>query len=594
MPVFHRSIVLASFASIGFLAVGLAIEVAPMPRLVDAPSTKSPQNKFGPKTIARADGMALTGLSPAKLFPNLCQYRYRVSTLSEKCQQYCDQAFGFYYSYVWIEAARSFETALKHDPECAMAWLGLYRALDKWGGGTKLPVAAPFLALIGGLGQGKLPDRFAKPAKDYSLEQAKMLMPKASHREQLLITAKLQEKGMWPNVPPDERKKKATNTLDELLTLYDEDEEGWFARAQIAEGPNSGVPFYKALLKVNPINPGANHELVHHYENMRRPALGWLHAEKYIESSPGIPHAFHMQAHLGTRIGKWGQTSDWSWKAIELQLAYHKFQDVKPSEDHQFVHHLEILTKSLVHDGRFADALKIKKDAQANNYSFKPEWFRLAFGQQDWTETGKMIEAMRKADKAGAAYYGALVALEKRDLKRAQAELDVLREGSSGGKGPAQGKGNNRNEYRLWEVQGRLMCQQGNGDAGCKLFRRIIEKTKDDFSHHAWGGGAYYMETWGIAALEGGIASEAEEAMLEALAHDAGSVRAALGLWALCDRLGRSDEASRYMKLAERSWAKADPKDFNAMKAAMAQRATKLPSGVAEKAENSTSTPESK
>src|SRR3954470_23548676 len=134
---------------------------------------------------------------------------------------------------------------------------------------------------------------------------------------------------------------------------------------------------------------------------MRRPALGWPHAEKYIESSPGIPHAFHMQAHLGTRIGKWGQTSDWSAKAIELQLAYHKFQDVKPSEDHQFVHHLEILTKSLVHDGRFADALKVKATAQANNYSFKPEWFRLAFGQQDWTETGKMIEAMRKTDKSG-------------------------------------------------------------------------------------------------------------------------------------------------------------------------------------------------
>ena len=31
---------------------------------------------------------------------------------------------------VWIEAARSFETAAKYDPECAMAWWGLSRALD--------------------------------------------------------------------------------------------------------------------------------------------------------------------------------------------------------------------------------------------------------------------------------------------------------------------------------------------------------------------------------------------------------------------------------------------------------------------------------
>jgi len=41
-------------------------------------------------------------------------------------------------------------------------------------------------------------------------------------------------------------------TLDELLTLYEDDEEGWFARAQIAEGQYGPAPFYKSLLKLNP------------------------------------------------------------------------------------------------------------------------------------------------------------------------------------------------------------------------------------------------------------------------------------------------------------------------------------------------------
>ena len=288
--VIPRRFALAASACLGIVALAGAVEVAPMPRLVDGSTEKAAPSRFGPKSQPfRKDGMALTGLSPAKVFPDLCLYRYRVSTPSEQCQLYCDQALGFFYSYVWIEAARSFETALKHDPECAFAWLGLYRAMDKWGGGTKAPQPAPFLALSGGLGQGKLPERFAKPAKDYALEQAKLLMPKANHREQLLITAKLQEKGMWPNTTPEERKKKATSTLDELITLYEDDEEGWFARAQIAEGPNSGVPFYKALLKVNPINPGANHELVHHFENMRRPALGWRTPRSTSKAPPAFP-----------------------------------------------------------------------------------------------------------------------------------------------------------------------------------------------------------------------------------------------------------------------------------------------------------------
>ena len=76
--------------------------------------------------------------------------------------------------------------------------------------------------------------------------------------------------------------------------------------AQLANGGRdfggdvASVPFYKALLKVDPLHPGANHELLHFYEGFRRPALGWTYAENYIKSSPGIPHAFHMQAHLAT------------------------------------------------------------------------------------------------------------------------------------------------------------------------------------------------------------------------------------------------------------------------------------------------------
>jgi len=554
-------------------------EVAPAPRLVKVTekAAPTPVRAIPPTPAARPDGMPITGLSPSKLFSNLCQYQYRVSTSSPECQQFCDQGLGFYYSYVWIEAVRSFETALKHDPECAMAWLGLARSIEKWGGASKAPSNVVFPALAGTIPTAKLPDRFGKAPKDFALETAKAYMERASHREQLLITAKLQEKGMWPKVTPEDRKKKATETLDELLTLYDDDQEGWFARAQIAEGKNASAPFYKALLRINPIHPGANHEFVHFYENIRRPALGWQYAEKYIESSPGIAHAFHMQAHLGMRVGKWTTTTDWSWRAVELQKEYHKFQGVKPSEDHQFQHHMETLTRSLVHDGRFDEAKKIKKDAQGYNYSFHNEWFRMALAQKDWAEAQKRIDTLRKSDKANAAYHAALVALEQGDTKKATAEVDILR----GGNGKRGGPGGSKNEYRLWEVQGRLMCQTGQSEAGCKLFRKIIDKTKNDYTYHSWGGGAYYMEMWGIAALEGGVASEAEEGFLEALAHDSGSVRGALGLWALCDRLGRTDEAARYMKLAQKCWAKAEPKDFDMMKADMAKRAKSVNPSIA-------------
>jgi tetratricopeptide (TPR) repeat protein len=516
-------------------------------RIPDVTPVHAPAMAF----VALDDRMPITKLVPAVYVPELCTYRYRVGTDSAECQKFVDQALGYFYSYVWIETARSAETALKHDPNCAFAWLMLHRGIEKWGRGDA----------------------------NVPLKKAQELLPKAPHREQLLITAKLHEKGLMGGTPTyDEKRKKAIETLNEMLTVYDDDEEAWFARGAahggFQGGPAEGIVFYKALLRVNPMHPGANHELVHYHEGSRRPALGWANAEAYIASSPGIPHALHMQSHLAMRIGKWEKTSDRSWKAVELQREYHRVQKVKHSEDHQFSHHLETLTLSLVHDGRFAEVEEIRKESETYGYNYAIPWFRSALGRRDWEECEKLIAKTRKSDKNQAAYHSALMFLEKGEPAKAAPEVDVLRQASQAK------KGDRRLENRFNEVQGLFNCMTGSGDAGIKLLKRNIDKTKDDYGHHAWGNGAVFMESWGIGALCAGNADEAEEAFLEALAHDAGSVRAALGLQALCERLNRTDEAAKYSTLARRLWAKANPADFEAIRSAMVRRAANVSLGA--------------
>jgi tetratricopeptide (TPR) repeat protein len=476
--------------------------------------------------------MPLSGLRPARITPDLCLLRYRVSTVSPECQAHFDQGLAYFYSYVWMEAARSFETAAQFDPDCAMAWWGLSRALDKWG----------------------------KTNHDKALTRAKELLPRVTHREHLLITARLQEKGMMPGVAEDARKKAAARTIDDLLVLYDDDEEAWFYRAQLADTFVAAVPYYKALLKINPLHPGANHELVHFYEGNRRPALGWQYAEKYMESSPGLPHAFHMQAHLATRLGRWDKTSDRSARAIELQREYHRVMNVKASEDHQWYHHLEILTLSLIHDGRFREARAIKKEAQADGIQLWLPWFRLHLAERDWDEAEKIVQHFRKADKVTAGYLAALLYLRQGNIERAVAEVDILRHAFH------TAKGNKQLEFRLWEMQGRLLCRQGAADEGLRMLFRNVERSKDDYSHHSWGNGAYYMEAWGQAALHAGKDDVAEEAFLEALAHDHGSVRAALGMQVLCEKQGRIDEAVKFGELARRCWHKADPQTLETLR----------------------------
>jgi len=489
--------------------------------------------------------MTMTGLAPAKLVPDLCAVRYRISTTSPECQAFFDQGLGYYYSYVWMEAARSFETALQHDSECPLAWWGLSRALERWG----------------------------KSKHTEALLKASKLQDRASHREQQLILASMQEKGQAPGVGDGEaRKRKAIATIDNLIALYDDDEEAWYYRAQLAGGAGlfggqaSSLPFYKALLRINPLHPGANHELLHHYENSRRPALGWIYAENYIKSSPGIPHPFHMQAHLAMRIGKWAHTTDRSAHAIELERAYHKDTNVKPREDQQYAHHLETLLRSLIHDGRFTEARAIKAEENACGYKPWLVWFHLHLAERDWTEAQKVIDELRKTsktDKTTPAYLSALLSLKKGDTARTLPEIETLQHAFRDHHNDKQ------LELRLWETQGWYMCQTGDADAGLKLLARTIEKTKDDYRHHAWGNGASYMETWGIAALQAGREAVAEEAFLEALAHDTGSVRAALGMQVLCEHQGRTEEAQRFAALARRCWNRASSDSLTAELAAL-------------------------
>jgi hypothetical protein len=232
---------------------------------------------------------------------------------------------------------------------------------------------------------------------------------------------------------------------------------------------------------------------------------------------------------------------------------------------------METLTRSLVHDGRFDEAKEIKAKAEGYKYAFRPEWFRMSLTEKDWDACEKLLGQFRKSDKSGGAYHAAIIALEKGDTEQAGRELDTLRQARQ------SRKTDKSMERRLWEVQGRYLCQKGEGEAGLKLLKKLVDATKNDFGHHAWGNGAVHMESWGIGALEAGHAADAEEAFQEALAHDAGSVRGALGLWALCDRLGRAEEAARYLKVAQRVWSRASTRDFESVKGDMARRALKVP-----------------
>src|SRR5262249_6213216 len=124
MTVLRCAVSVLVFALLGTtLAVAQKPSVPPPP---PAPAAK-PAAATGPARLP------LSGLAPSKIQPHLCLLKYPVSTTSPQCQAFVDQGLGYYYSYVWMEAVRSLETATLQDPNCALAWWELSRAFEKWG-----------------------------------------------------------------------------------------------------------------------------------------------------------------------------------------------------------------------------------------------------------------------------------------------------------------------------------------------------------------------------------------------------------------------------------------------------------------------------
>jgi hypothetical protein len=413
---------------------------------------------------------------------------------------------------VYDAAARAFETAAYHDPDCAMAWWGLSRAYDR---------------------SGK-PDLVQK-----ALEKAREKQAQASHSEQLLITALLQLKKPIPANAAPEAKKQAAETqrsaairaIDEMLSLYDDDEEAWCIRAELAGRGLSAVPFYKALLRINPLHPGGTHEFVHYYEGTNRPALAWPYSENYIKGSPGLQHPYHMQiAHVAMRLGRWDKVIERAARAGEpglLMLAY-------------------------CHEGRFAEAGKLNDRKSINR-------FYLHVAERNWNDAAQVLEGLQAGDKQTHNYLTALFYLKQDRPDLAAPAVAALQQALEAPREKDPKQNRRLLENRLWEAQGMLLCQQGDVEAGLSLLAKVVQRTMGNLADHTWGHGAYFMETWGIAALRSGQDKVAQLAFQEALTHESGSARGALGMQVLCERKGRDEEAKQYRDRALRIWQRADP-----------------------------------
>ena len=266
-----------------------------------------------------------------------------VGTRSKEAQAFYDQGLAYLHDYVWIEAARSFNQALRLDPTLALAYVGLsfvYTEINRPDGSRQSFAAAQRLAA-------------ALSPHDRAHLDARALQIASE------------------GAPFDLDKRMAfRRALDTALVAYPDDAELWMQRG-IAESSDpfergqgsvaSSVPYYEKALARG--GTSAHHYLAHAYENSNQFTKAVEHATAYSQAAPNIPHAHHMRGHVLRRTGQIAAAVSAFDAADRLQAAYEASEHIPPEFEWHHEHNLDLLGSSYQYLGQTARAEKALKAA---------------------------------------------------------------------------------------------------------------------------------------------------------------------------------------------------------------------------------------
>ena len=270
-----------------------------------------------------------------------------VSTSSPQAQTFYDQGLAYLHSYVWIEAARSFHQALRLDPSCAMAYIGLsdaYVALQDLSGANA------------------------------ALVQAQALAANVSDAERSRIAIRAAQLAYLGNPQNTQLYFAYRKSLNDALAAHPDDPWLWillgFASegTPTAHGQNGGVDsiaYYQTALSLSQDNFVAHHYLIHSYETIGRTKEALEHAQIYARLAPEIPHARHMYGHDLRRAGRTAEALAEFLKANELEAAYYRSENIPAQLDWHHAHNLSLLAMCQQSLGKMAAAEQSYKAAFA-------------------------------------------------------------------------------------------------------------------------------------------------------------------------------------------------------------------------------------
>jgi tetratricopeptide (TPR) repeat protein len=489
-----------------------------------------------------------------------------VTTPSAEAQAFHDQGLAYLHSYVWIEAARSFNQALRLDPKLALSWVGLSRAYSG------------------------LEDQAAARA---AWKKADELAAGVTEQERRKIAARGRHLDALDDLPSAEKHAAWRRALDEALAADLDDVELWLLRGTAEERNAAGrgqrggaatVAFYRQALTVWPDHFAAHHYLVHSYETLGRISEALAHGERYATLAELVPHARHMWAHDLRRVGRVEDATAEFQRAHDLETAYYESERLPEEVDWHRPHNLDLLATCHQHQGRLKKTEAVMRDRGR----LKPVMAGTEFNGKAWPgfllSSGRYDDALAAARAltggrwvstraVGHALAGhALLALGR--AREAEASLAaaeaLLAEVPPGSSTPSYVSHSSVEPYVLG-LKGEILLRRGEREPARALLQDVQKRIRAVPGPDAWTEALFRLEDIARVAREAGdwpLAAYTAEQMRE---HDPayGGTHYALGR--VAEQAGRPAEAQAAYGEALRLWAGADA-ELQALRDARARR----------------------
>jgi tetratricopeptide (TPR) repeat protein len=501
----------------------------------------------GSTSTVSSGGLAALVQRPVQLREGVGRAHEIVTTSSRTAQAFYDQGLAYLHSFVWIEAARSFNEALRADNRVALAHVGLSYALAELGDTEGARAAAARAEALADTVSGR--ERLRLELRTLQLRAGGDASAAKEYRNQLASAAK--------RYPTDV----------EILLLVGRAQDPSHDAHGMGAG-SASLAFYEQALVQLPDYFATHHYLAHAYENIGRTDRALEHAVVFARLAPAIPHAHHMHGHVLRRAGRMSEAIDAFRKADDLGTAYLASERIPAEYDWHYRHNLDLLGSSYQYSGqvRAAEAVlrrafDVPASSRAADELNRREWplFLLARGRSK--EALEAARALNRHPQPLVQALGEVLATRAFTvLRQPQDAADAGNRALRQMRAIGVPGGILVPDFEL--AQGEHLLRSGQTEAARSMLRGAAAKLRGQSGPDAWVQTLFALEAVARAARDSGDWTLAAEMADEMRRHDAEYA----GMWyaqaLVAEHLGQRDAARNGYRETVRRWPLADA-DFS-------------------------------